>query len=80
MKKLDFKLAVMGSCNFSSPASSYDYVLNNGNYGRTKSLILILSLGEFVKNTKKSKFDDCHIPAKFGFKRLGEIFSSNLYF
>ena len=31
---------------------------NNGNYGRTKSLILILSLGEFVKNTKKSKFDD----------------------
>ena len=31
---------------------SYDYVSNNGYYGRTKSLILTLSLREYVKNTK----------------------------
>ena len=38
-EKVRFQTAVWGSRHYSSPPSSYDYVLNNGNYGRSKSLL-----------------------------------------
>ena len=52
------------------------FYLGPNSCGKTKSLIVTLSLGEFVN--QQSKFDNCHISAKFASNLWVIFFSSNV--